>query len=139
MYRVNTMNTQDMSNLFDEFFNATTKATSYLKVDIRDLGKEYIVELDVPGYTKEQLDINFKNEKLVVTAIVEEIETTEEDAVENNGRYVHRERTLNNAKRTIFLKDVDPTKFKAKLENGVLTIRASKKEELINSYNIDIE
>lgn len=136
MYRVTpyrNTRTRDVFDLFDDFFNDTRRTTSSFKVDVQDLDKEYIVEADLPGFAKENIEVHFENEQLIIS-VNKEVEENEE-----NNKYIHRERFYGNFKRSIYLKDVDPTKFKAKLENGVLTINAQKLEDKISKYMIDID
>ena len=121
VYRIKPYRRNDVFDLFDNFFNDTTiNYRGNLKIDVRDLAKEYIVDVDVPGLVKDDIQIHFENERLIISVSKEE-------------------RYTSSVKRSIYLKDVDPTKFKAKLENGVLTITAQKQEEKINKYMIDIE
>ncbi len=137
MYRITPYNravrSRDFFNLFDDFFNDTKPYNGSLRVDVRDLEKEYIVDADVPGLAKEDIEIHFENERLLINI------TKEEEKEESNNDYIHRERYSTSLSRSIYLKDVDPTKFKAKLENGVLTITAQKQEDKVNKYMIDIE
>jgi HSP20 family protein len=134
MYSVRPYKRNDIFRLFDDFFDtSTTIYNGPLKVDVRDLNEEYVVEVDVPGIKKEDIQIHFENERLIISLEVEE--SKEED----NNNYIHKERYMASSKRSIYLKDVDPTKFKAKMDNGVLTITAQKLEEKINKYMIDIE
>ena len=134
MYRIKPYRRNDVFDLFDNFFNDTTiNYRGNLKIDVRDLAKEYIVDVDVPGLIKDDIQIHFENERLIISVNKEE---TVDNETEN---YIHKERYTSSVKRSIYLKDVDPTKFKAKMENGVLTITAQKLEEKINKYMIDIE
>jgi len=135
MYRIKPYtrnNVFDVMNVFDDFFGER-RPYSNLKIDVRDVEKEYIVEVDVPGLTKEDLEIHFENERLIISSNKEE-ENNEED-----NHYIHRERYTVSTKRSVYLKDVDPKKFKAKLDNGVLTIIAQKQEDKISKFLIDIE
>jgi len=134
MYRIKPYRSNDVFDIFDDFFNNTNRSYSgNLKLDVRDLAEEYIVDVDVPGFEKEDIQIHFENERLLI-----EINKDDNVEEESNG-YIHRERYVTSLKRSVFLKDVDPSQFKAKLTNGVLTITAKKQEEKINKYMIDIE
>jgi len=135
MYRIKPYTTRsvDLANFFDDFFNESRMYNGSLKIDVRDLEKEYIVDVDVPGINKEEIEVHFENERLFIN-----VNKVEEKEDENNG-YVHRERTSLNASRSIYLKDVDPKQFTAKLDNGVLSITAKKAEDKINKYMIEIE
>ena len=136
MYRIKPYRRNDLFNVmdvFDDFFSDNRRNYSNLKVDVRDLEKEYIVDVDVPGLTKDDIEIHFENERLMISI------NKEEETEENNDNYIHRERYTVSTKRSIYLKDVDPKKFKAKLDNGVLTINAQKLEDKISKYMIDID
>jgi HSP20 family protein len=134
MYKVKPYRRNDIFDVFEDFFNERPRMYGgNLKVDVRDLAEEYIVDVDVPGLTKEDLEIHFENERLIIAVNKEEEKETEND------NYVHRERYTTSTQRSIYLKDVDPSKFSAKLEHGVLKITAKKQEEKINKYMIDIE
>lgn len=134
MYRIRPYRRNDVFDIFDDFFNDTTiNYRGNLKIDVRDLATEYVVDVDVPGLEKEDIEIHFENERLLISV------TKEQETENENNNYIHQERFMNSVKRSIFLKDVDPTKFKAKLNNGVLTVTAQKQEEKINKYLIDIE
>ena len=124
---------RDVFDLFDDFFTERDYGYRKFKVDVRDTGKEYIIDADMPGVKKDELSIHFEDERLVIAVNREEQEETQQDD------YIHRERSVASYERSIYLKDVDPNKFKAKLNDGVLTINAPKLEEKINKYLIDIE
>lgn len=125
---------RDLFDIFDDFFNDSRAYRGNLKVDVQDLEKEYIVLADVPGIQKEELEVHFENERLLISINKEMSNESDE-----NSNYIHRERYNESLSRSIYLKDVDPTKFKAKLDNGVLTVTAQKLEDKINKYMIDIE
>ena len=129
----NTSGYRDVFDLFDDFFTERDYGYRKFKVDVRDSGKEYIIDADMPGVKKDEISIHFEDERLVIAVNREEQEEKEEDD------YIHRERSIASFERSIYLKDVDPNKFKAKLTDGVLTINAPKLEEKINKYLIDIE
>lgn len=124
----------DLFDIFDDFFSDTRKYSGNLKLDIQDLEKEYIVEIDVPGYEKEEIQVHFENDRLIISA---EKSTSDETNDENN--YIHRERFCESLSRSVYLKDVDPRNFRATLDNGVLKINAQKQEDKINKYMIEIE
>lgn len=131
--RSNNKTYRDVFDLFDDFFTERDYGYRKFKLDVRDTGKEYIIDADLPGIEKKDMSIHFENEQLIIS--VNREEQTEEDLKD----YLHRERSVESYERRINLKDVDPKAFKASLNNGVLTITAPKLEEKINKYLIDIE
>lgn len=124
---------RDLFDVFDDFFSTTRNYSSNLKIDVQNLEKEYIIEADVPGVSKEELEIHFENERLEITI------NKDASKENNNDKYIHRERLCEYVSRSVFLKDVDPKKFKASLENGVLKIIAQKQEDKVNKYMIEID
>lgn len=124
---------RDVFDLFDDFFTERDYGYRKFKLDVRDTGKEYIIDADLPGIEKDEMSIHFENEQLIISVNREEV------SEENLKDYLHKERSIESYERRINLKDVDPKAFKAKLVNGVLTITAPKLEEKINKYLIDID
>jgi len=124
---------RDLFDVFDDFFSTSRSQSSNLRIDVQDYEKEYIIEADVPGIKKEELQIHFENERLQISIYKEESDEKEND------NYIHRERFVESLNRSVYLKDVDPKKFKASLEDGVLKIVAQKQEDKINKYMIEID
>lgn len=124
---------RDLFDVFDDFFSSSRNYNESLKIDVQNLEKEYIIEVDVPGLKKEEIEIHFENERLQISV---NRESTDESKNEN---YIHRERFTECLSRNVYLKDVDPKKFKASLDNGVLKIVAQKQEDKINKYMITID
>ena len=131
--RNNTKTYRDVFDLFDDFFTERDYGYRKFKLDVRDTGKEYIIDADLPGIEKDEMSVHFENEQLIIS--VNREDQKEEDLKD----YLHKERTVESFERRINLKDVDPKAFKASLNNGVLTITAPKLEEKVNKYLIDIE
>jgi HSP20 family protein len=92
--------------------------------NIKDNGKEYKIELAVPGMKKNDFDINLENDTLTISA---EKKDVKEDENEN---YTRREYSYNAFRRTFRIPDlVSPENVKARYENGVLEISLPKKED----------
>lgn len=133
-YRRNNPSTRDVFDLFDDFFN--DRKTAYVrdfKIDVKDEKDKYIVEAEVPGLTKKDLNIKYENDRLTISINKEE----EQEETEDN--YMHKERYQFRSERSVFLEDVDPKKLSATMNNGILTIELMKLEHKISSYMIDIK
>jgi HSP20 family molecular chaperone IbpA len=125
-----------MDNFFDDFFSLPssyrTPSSRMMDTNIKDLGKEYMLEIELPGYDKDQVHAELKNGYLTISA--EKQETKEEN--DENGRYIRRERYSGNCKRSFYvgehLKEED---FQATFDSGILKLvfpkedRAAKIEE----------
>lgn len=128
----------DVEGLFESFFNQPlfpgfSRNMADLRVDIRDSEKEYILEADLPGLSKEDLQLEFKDNCLTIS--VEKNEKTEEE----NGNYLRRERRSQSISRTIAFNGVNDQEIKAKYENGVLKVTLPKLESPISKHRIEIE
>ena len=123
-----------MFDLMDDFFNTPIKDryVREFKVDVRDLKDKYIVEAEVPGLSKEDINVKYENEYLTISI-------SKESNSEETTDYIHKERTFFSSERRFYLKDVNPNGLKASMNDGVLTIELNKQEESSNSYLIDID
>ena len=94
-------------------------------VDIREDGDHLIVEAELPGFKKDDVDITLENQTLTIAA-----ERREEKKDQEEGGYLLNERRYSRFLRSFTLPPtVDEKSVQAKLENGVLTITLNKREE----------
>ena len=92
-------------------------------VDVKDNGTEFVVAADVPGVSKDDLDIEVTPEGVEIRA---EAKAEREEKDEN---YFFRERNYTAFVRALPLPaQVDPEKVVAELKDGVLQIRLPKRE-----------
>lgn len=106
--------------------------------DIREHDDHYEVEIDLPGFKKEDINIQLQNGYLTVSASkgVEENENNKE------GRLVRQERYSGTMARSFYVgEELQNEDIKAKFENGVLSLNVLKKEnkEVVNNSHIAIE
>lgn len=96
-------------------------AAGWMNTNIKDLGNEYQLEIELPGFDKKDISAHLDKGYLIITA------TRQEDKKDKKGRYIRRERYSGSCKRSFYvgekLKEED---FKASFENGVLTISFPK-------------
>jgi HSP20 family protein len=92
-------------------------------VDLVDKGDKYLIIADLPGYEKNDIEIQLNKDTLLLTTQ----KKTENE--QSNQEYLHRERTYSSSERIInFAEEIDPSKVEAKMNNGVLEVVAPKKE-----------
>ena len=120
-------------DLFDDFFNETRNPQSNFKIDVSEKEKDYIIEVETPGVSKDNIEIHYENDYLTIDLKKEEIKE------EENKNYLHKERYTESSTRSIYLKDIDASKLTAKQNNGILSIIAPKLESKTTKYLIDIE
>lgn len=96
---------------------------NYPPVNVYNSADNMIVQCEVPGVAREDLDISITGETLVVRGVKRAPEG------EETFQYQRRERGSGGFSRTIVLPDkVDPDRIEAKLESGILTIKLPKSE-----------
>ena len=109
-----------LNNLFyNDFFNAMSNRGNF-RADLKETNDSYLVVADLPGVKKGDIDIEFQNDNLVITA------KREEATEDNKESYVRRERHYGEFRRSFYLDNVDEDKVEAKFEEGVLRIHLPK-------------
>lgn len=125
-----------MTDPFDAFFNAAMSpvhtlqemSPTLMRTDIKKTGEGYEMTIDLPGFKKDDVQVELHDEYLVVSA---EAQSESEDKNEE-GTYVRKERFSGKCSRTFYVgDDVDEDDIAAKFEDGVLKIgvRTKKEEE----------
>lgn len=128
----------DFYNMIDDFFNSNWMSKrnfmrDTFKVDVQEEADKYLVEAEMPGIDKKNINIEIDEGNLRVSAV------TEENINEEKKNYIHRERRRSSMSRSIYLKDAKSEDIKASLENGVLKITVPKESRSNNSIKIDID
>ncbi|MCI5700565.1 MAG: Hsp20/alpha crystallin family protein [Lachnospiraceae bacterium] len=123
-------------SLFDEFFddfarpvkNAArvhTTAPVVMRTDVKENASSYELDIDLPGYKKEDVQAELKDGYLTITATTK----TNDDQKNEAGKYIRRERYYGTCSRSFYVgKDVEQEDIKAKFEDGILKIEVLKKE-----------
>ncbi|MCR5348791.1 MAG: Hsp20/alpha crystallin family protein [Bacilli bacterium] len=106
---------------FEAFFGKEAHNVGYLpmKTDVYESEKAYRLEMDIPGFAKENINIDFKEGYLTVS-VKSEATKDEEYAL------VRRERFAGETSRQFYLGDIDEKSINASYKDGVLTIVAPK-------------
>ena len=106
-----------LNDYFDIFNMPYNK--EYMKTDIYEKDSKYILEIDLPGIKKENININYENGYLTITA--------EKNILSSNpNTYVRRERFYGEIKRSFYIGIKNDTDLKAKYTDGILTITFPK-------------
>ncbi len=130
-------------DLFDDFFRGddffnTRREHSIMKTDIKEKDNEYVIEMDLPGYEKENIDLELEDGYLKVSAKVEKEENNNE-----NEKFVHKERFYGECSRSFYVgEDIKEEDIKAEFKNGILKVDIPKKEvkgELPEAKKIQIQ
>ena len=108
--------------------------SSVLKTNIKQVGDNYVYEIDIPGFEKENVSVNYENGYLIVEA-----KNTKENSSKNDS-YIRQERYIGSCSRSYYVGDLDESQISAKYTNGVLCItfpiEEKKDKNKIKSINI---
>lgn len=118
------------SDVFDDLLEGEN---SKMKCDIYESDGIYNIEIDMPGYTKEDISIECNKGTIVISA---NKENKEEDTTKN---YIKRERFYGSVSRSFYLGEVDEENIKAEFKDGTLIITVPKIDENSNKKVITID
>ncbi|MBQ8892204.1 MAG: Hsp20/alpha crystallin family protein [Bacilli bacterium] len=114
-------------DLFDDFFDDgffTKNTKNMMKTDIREKSDKYVLDIDLPGFEKENINLSLENGYLTISAKSEN-ETEECDSE----KYLHKERFYGECSRSFYVgDDVEEKDINAEFKNGILKIEVPKKE-----------
>jgi len=112
------------------FGNRLSDGGDYLApygVDVREDADHIYVEAELPGFKKEEVDINIENQTLTISA---EHKETNERKGDEKSQWLLRERRYSRFQRSFTLPPtVDAQSVQAKLNDGVLLVTLNKREE----------
>ena len=129
-------------NLFDDFMNDFVfpdftdsaniekalygkHAKNIMKTDVKDTENGYEVDIDLPGFKKDEISIELENGYLTVSA-AKGLDKDEED---KKGKYIRKERYAGAMQRSFYVgENLTQEDIKAKYENGILRLSVPKKE-----------
>ena len=116
---------REMERLERAFFGNPehgTRGHGFIRTDIKETGDAYILEADLPGFKKEDIDIEIGDGVLTLTAKQNE----EKEEKDDEGCFLMRERRNGVFKRSYDTTGIDTENIKAGFENGVLTLTMPK-------------
>ena len=100
------------------------RPTSFMKTDIKEEENDYIMDIDIPGYNKDNIEIMLKEGYLNVKASKNE----EKEEKDENKKVLRKERISGMVERSYYVgEDIKEDDIKAKYENGVLSLVIPKK------------
>ena len=119
-----------LSDPFDMgFFGKTGRgqkpAPAMMKTDIRETEGAFQLDIDLPGFKKENVHAELQDGYLTVSASTE----TESEDVNEQGTYLRKERFTGSCSRSFYVgDDISEDDISAKFENGILQITVPKKQ-----------
>ncbi len=122
-------------NLFDdfmfspwrsEFFSAPKNAKRVMSTDVRENEDSYELDIELPGYKKEDVSAKLENGYLTIQAA----RKSSEDQKDEKGNYIRRERYAGTCSRSFYVgEDVEQKDIRAKFEDGILKLTVPKVDQ----------
>lgn len=113
-------------------------AKNIMKTDVRETDGSYELDIDLPGFKKDEVKVDLKNGYMTISAA----KSLDKESEKKNERYIRRERYSGQMTRSFYVgEDIEPKDVSAKFEDGILKVSLPKKEhkELPHSSSISIE
>ncbi len=95
------------------------------RTDIQDQGSSYLLEAELPGFSKNDISVEVDGDFLKITAAHRE----EKEEKEEKGKYVRRERSWGSFSRSFDISNINGDGITAAYEDGVLKLTLPKREE----------
>ena len=138
-------------NLFDDFFGDPfgmmprgrdplygKHAKNLMRTDVRETEDTYELDVDLPGFKKDEVTLELKNGVLTIQAV----KGLDKDETDKKGKYIRQERYAGACSRSFFVGEgIEPRDVSAKFEDGILRVSLPKqvKKELPRNSTIAIE
>ena len=123
-----TKNNDSVKKVLDDVFDLPMISfNQWLRADVREEDNAYIIDVEIPGFNKEDIKISIDQDYLTVEA--EKIENKEEKK-----QYIIHERYYNKVERSFYVGKVDEASIKATYDNGILTINVPKNNDTTKKY-----
>ena len=123
------------SDIFDDFMDFRfpdidkelygKHAKHVMKTDVKEKDDGYEVIVDLPGFKKDEIDVQLENGYLNISAA----KGLDKDETDKKGKYIRRERYAGSMSRSFYVgEDITENDIHAKFENGILKLDVPKKE-----------
>ena len=114
-----------LDDMFTDQFFTNLGENTLMKTDIKEKNDKYIIDIDLPGYEKEDIKIEIENGYLMVHA-----KTNQNKEEKEEGKYVRKERYMGECSRSFYIgEDIKEEEIKASFKNGMLKLEIPKKDE----------
>lgn len=100
-------------------------AKNVMKTDVREMDDSYEVVIDLPGFAKDEIEVQLENGYLTVSAA----KSLDKDETDKKGKYLRQERYAGSMSRSFYVgEDITEEDIRAKFENGILKLDIPKVE-----------
>lgn len=110
-----------MNELFPFFGYRRQRPQNYMRTDVKENDKEYVMEVELPGLDKKDIGLSVKDGYLNISVQKSEKEQDEKE------KYLRRERSFS-CSRSYYVGDINKEDIKAKYDNGILRVSIPKEQ-----------
>ena len=126
-------------SLFDRFFDDSLEkeffgthnplygkhAKNLMKTDVKDVNDHYEVAVDLPGFQKDEVNVELENGYLTISTA----KGLDKDQKDDEGHYIRQERYSGSCSRSFYVGDIQPEDIHAKYEDGILKLTLPKADQ----------
>ena len=103
------------------------RGKNLMKTDIKETEGGYELEMDLPGFTKDEIKVSLENGYMTISA-AKGLDKDEQD--KKSGRYIRKERYAGSCERSFYVgEDITEADIKAEFKHGILKLFVPKKEK----------
>ncbi|NLR09230.1 MULTISPECIES: Hsp20/alpha crystallin family protein [Lactobacillaceae] len=121
----------EVGNLGHDMFNGDNE----MKTDVVEHDKDYVVTAELPGFKKDDIHVDYRDNTLRITGKSEVSQAAKDD----NGRILRQERRSQNVARSFYLPNIDLKQVKAGFTDGILTLTLPKQADVADHHEINID
>lgn len=118
---------------FGDWFNWPEASTQGFEVDVQESEEGYVLQANLPGVTRDNINLTVENGYLTIGVRQEEMKS------ENQGDYICRERRQISSRRSFYVGNISPEEVVANYQDGVLEVKFPKANGSTDSRNIPIQ
>ena len=128
---------RDMEKMQKKLYGHRSK--NLMKTDVQENDDSYLMEMDLPGFSKDEVKVSLKDGYLTIKA---EKGLDEEQKDEKSAKYIRRERYSGACERSFYVGNINEADIKGEFKHGILKLtipKKQKKKEIDTTKYIEIE
>ena len=128
---------RDMEKMQKKLYGHRSK--NLMKTDVQENDDSYLMEMDLPGFSKDEVKVSLKDGYLTIKA---EKGLDEEQKDEKSAKYIRRERYSGACERSFYVGNINEADIKGEFKHGILKLTTPKeqpKKEIDTTKYIEIE
>ena len=128
---------RDMEKMQKKLYGHRSK--NLMKTDVQENDDSYLMEMDLPGFSKDEVKVSLKDGYLTIRA---EKGLDEEQKDEKSAKYIRRERYSGACERSFYVVNINESDIKGEFKHGILKLTIPKeqpKKEIDTTKYIEIE